>query len=196
MMSMTLMTGMGSSILLLVALTLKIIPESRLGGIYGLIATVVMIAIFSLPLKQISIAEFVRGMTGDLSITSLVLLTAYIVRRLFSKQLFLADQSLRFYILISVVGILFYPMALGLGDFDPYSLGYQSTGFLLGLLVVAVFSWIKNQTLMFVCISLAEICYGLGWYESTNLWDYLIDPLLSLFSAVACLKYFFRQRAA
>ena len=33
-----------------------------------------------------------------------------------------------------------------------------------------------------LCIALATLAWAAGWYESDNLWDYLIDPFVSVYA--------------
>lgn len=84
-----------------------------------------------------------------------------------------------------VAGLVLYPMALGLGRFDPYELGWNfSLLFLITLAITIVLLFKRNRSgiVLILCI----LGYNLQVLESTNLWDYLIDPTFVLLSA-ACL---------
>jgi len=43
-------------------------------------------------------------------------------------------------------------------------------------------------------IALAVAAWSFGWYESTNLWDYLLDPWLAIYALIAQLKHIWLGR--
>jgi len=81
-----------------------------------------------------------------------------------------------------------YPMALGLGLFDPYRLGYGSSWFLGILLLLSLAAWFWRLYLAALSVALAVLAWSVGWYESANLWDYLLDPLLAVFALSALVR--------
>ncbi len=100
--------------------------------------------------------------------------------------------------LLGLAGV-FYPLALGWGDFDPYALGYQPWGLLAGLGLVAalLFRRHANAWLLILAIDLSGYAGGLF----ANLWDALFDPLLVLLAACVIgrhwlLRYLLRRAAA
>ena len=80
---------------------------------------------------------------------------------------------------VAVAALALYPMALGAGLFDPYRLGYGSPWLVSALLAVALAAWFGRLELAATCLALATLAWTLRWYESTNLWDYLLDPLVA-----------------
>ncbi len=84
--------------------------------------------------------------------------------------------------LLLPLALLFYPLAMGLGRYDPYSLGYGSV-FLLGIVfLITLIAWAGNHSMISISLSLSVFGYAIGWYESNNLWDYLIDPVLTAYA--------------
>ena len=85
--------------------------------------------------------------------------------------------------------VLFYPLALGLGPFDPYAIGYQPWPLLLACLPLAALLWrqCRDDWLLILGTGLAAYAGGLFF----NLWDALVDPLLVL----TALAVVVRQRA-
>ena len=93
----------------------------------------------------------------------------------------------------ALTGLLLYPMALGLGPFDPYSLGFSGLGFSapwLPLLLAAAATAAWWRGLRATAVVLLAVFWGwlLGVGESQNLWNYLLDAWLWLF-ALAWLPY-------
>ncbi len=81
-------------------------------------------------------------------------------------------------------GLALYPMALGLGRLDPYEFGWSfSWLFVLLMVITLMLVFMKNRfgVVLVACI----LGYDLQLLESPNLWDYLVDPFLMLFSGVA-----------
>jgi hypothetical protein len=87
-----------------------------------------------------------------------------------------------FMFLIATGGVFLYPMTLGLTAFDPYILGFGSRPFLVVLFVLAL--WAVRRELYFInlCLSASVLAHTMGLLESRNLWDYLIDPWVTLYA--------------
>lgn len=152
---------------------------------FWLVAAIMALAL--LPISGLSIAGYVRGVLGDLSVTSLLLL-GWACRAP-------KDESQRGSLLLGVLvlALLLYPWALGIGSFDPYRLGYGSLYLLVGLMAAALLCWLRRYTLIALAIALSVLVWAVGGYESANLWDYLLDPWLSIY---ALLQLILRRGAA
>jgi len=147
------------------------------------------LVVLSIPLWGVSLAGVMRGITGDLSMTTLVFLTLALVRSLSGRVL--AAESNREATLraIAIAALLFYPLALGVSMFDPYRLGYGNLWFMAALLGLAIWASLRYSTLFALCIALAVAAWSAGWYESPNLWDYLLDPWLAVYALAVQGKY-------
>ena len=183
------LTGLtGSMLAILVLLArfprVRVLPPLRRAGV--LAAAVVVV---SIPLWGLSLAGFVRGIAGDLSITTLVLLAMALLRAFHDRPLVEERNRLGVLQAIAVAAVLFYPFALGLGMFDPYRLGFGNLWFMVALLALAVWASLRASMLLAVCIALAVAAWSVGWYESTNLWDYLLDPWLAIYAIAALAKH-------
>jgi hypothetical protein len=78
-------------------------------------------------------------------------------------------------------GLAFYPAALGLTNSDPYAWGYDSP-LLVALFVLSLVAVFYERFLPALCMTGAVAAFTLGIYESTNLWDYLVDPFLTVYA--------------
>jgi len=144
------------------------------------------LAVF-VPIGELSIAACVRGVTGDLSMTTLVLAGAACFAQLTGRTLIgLWDRQALCWLLALAAAFL-YPFALGWTRFDPYALGYGSIGFLTALLVITLAAWWARLHVIVLVVIAAALAYLVGAYESRNLWDYLIDPLASVYALVRLL---------
>ena len=90
--------------------------------------------------------------------------------------------------------MLFYPLALGFGPFDPYAVGYQPWPLLLacGALAAALWQYRRNDWLLMLAIALAGYAGGLF----ANLWDALVDPLVVLAALAIVIKQLTRRKSA
>lgn len=142
-----------------------------------------------LPFGGMPLAAYVRGATGDLSITTLVLLWCALLRPWLTASPVCAAADSRprvaLLALVAFAAVALYPMALGLGAFDPYRLGYGNWPFVAALSLAALAAWHWKYYPVALCIALATLAWAAGWYESRNLWDYLLDPFVSIYALSA-----------
>ena len=189
MINLTDMTGLASSATAMTAAAFLLpgvvrMPKPSLAMLVSAVAIAAIV-----PLDGLPAAAYVRGITGDLSITSLVLLMLFILRPMLGWHSPGIRSDFTLQILITVAALGLYPLALGLGYFDPYRLGYGNLWFLSVLLVVALSACFRRLTVVALCIALAVLAWDIGWYESNNLWDYLLDPLLSIYAISAVMRH-------
>jgi hypothetical protein len=148
------------------------------------VAVAVAIAAF-VPIGDLSVAAAVRGATGDLSASTLALAASAVFVRLTGRSLFERREVNALLWAVAGAALFLYPFALGWTPFDPYALGYGSVAFVTALLVVTLAAWRAGLNLIVLVVLAAAVAYLAGVYESRNLWDYLIDPLVSLYALVA-----------
>ena len=152
---------------------------------------VVLVAnIFFWPLglgMQLPLAAYVRGAIGDLSVVLTLLLWSSV---LLPSRL----APISFKLALALVSLMFYPLALGLGMIDPYAWGYSSLGLLVAVLVFALVCGLAGWTKGVWIIALAVMAWAGHWHESTNLWDYVLDPLLAIWAVIALVNTMQRKR--
>jgi hypothetical protein len=193
-------TGLASSAVAMAALVVMLPGVARLQRNHFALLLCAIAIVVLIPFGGLPLTAYVRGWMGDLSITSLVLLTPMILRPLFGWPLHApspaggglrwgsAHSKYTLFFIIALAALGLYPMALGIGYFDPYRLGYGNLWFMGGLLLVALAACFRQLPLVALAIALAVFAWGVGWYESSNLWDYLLDPLLAIYAISALLR--------
>ena len=169
------------------AASLLLLPWSkRLNGKPLVLATGAVFVVALIPFNGFPLAAYVRGATGDLSITTLTLLWCALLGPLSNTRpgcgVANSGHRLALLALIALAAVALYPMALGLGAFDPYRLGFGNVLFVAALLLVALAAWLRKNHLVALCISVAALAWATGYYESGNLWDYLLDPFVSIYA--------------
>ena len=132
-----------------------------------------------IPFGSLSGAQNIRGLTGDLSIGTMVMMVFYVLRTRRPRRFSRFDHELPFAAAaLLLVAVIFYPMALGLTLTDPYGHGYYPTVLSALLLAVACWAVLARWYLVALVIVAAYAGFAGRWLESDNLWDYLFDPVL------------------
>lgn len=121
------------------------------------------------------------GVLGDLSITTQILLASVIVKQVLRIDILSARDRSSVFLAAAAGGLVLYPLSSGLTMLDIYSLGFESTALLIGLAVLAVMGWYLRPGAAIV-VPVSVIAFNFGWLTSTNVWDYLLDPMLALFA--------------
>ncbi|MEQ1913735.1 MAG: hypothetical protein HOP24_07175 [Sideroxydans sp.] len=152
------------------------------------------------PVAGLSLAGALRGMLGDLSTTSTLLLSAALFTRLRflvngnAAPLWNARERFSVLLFISVLALLLYPFALGIGTLDPYRAGFGSVSLLLMLALLSLWFMRRGLYLLpFVC-ALSVMAWSMRLLESTNLWDYLLDAPLAIYAIVQTVKAMLEAR--
>jgi hypothetical protein len=145
------------------------------------LAIAALVAVLA-PIGDLSIAGYVRGVTGDLSVSTLALVSNAVFAQLTGRTMLERREVSALVRVVAGAALFLYPFALGWTPFDPYSLGYGSIAFVTVLLVATLAAWhARLNVVVFVVLAGALACLA-GVYESRNLWDYLIDPLAAAYA--------------
>ena len=139
-----------------------------------------------IPLNGTTSIEYLRGVFGNLSMITSILLAEKLYRIIMPNTLTAFKDRYTLNYLIVLAGLLLYPFNLGLTLYDPYQYGYHPLFFGLVLLGIALLSWWKTKYFTLIVLLFAVGCYSFSLGESKNLWDYLIDPLLFLYTFFWC----------
>lgn len=81
---------------------------------------------------------------------------------------------------------LLYPLALGLGPFDPYDLGYRPLPLLLALIPLGLWLAWRRRLAWLLLLAGDLLAYASGLYD--NLWNTLADPLLVVLAVVTLIR--------
>ncbi len=160
--------------------------QSSVTGLFFIVFCTVLLL---LPLNNLGaswdlpLVAYIRGVSGELSIITMTLII-FTWSSWPSCRLSSATP-----IVIALASILFYPFALGLTMFDPYSWGYGSIIFVVAVMMMALLFFFTKRSWEALMISLAVIAWSIHWHESTNLWDYLLDPFLAVWAIIVSIRW-------
>jgi hypothetical protein len=168
----------------------------RAGARGCLVAGVVAVAVAlaCVPLRRWSLVGWLVALAGAPSVSSLVLLIAVAWERLTGRAVLDARAWRTAFRFLALAAVSLYPMSLGLGRFDPYALGWNNVWMLAALWAVSVWLLLSGDRFGVVLL-LAVLAFNVRLLESSNLWDYLIDPPLAAVALLVVAAPLRRMRA-
>ena len=181
-----------SPLLISVAIVAVLFRLKNVSSQWKVAATLLVFFLCALPINNLPLAYYLRGMLGDLSITTQLLLGTYCYSVYAGKPIFTERKPdyLRFAVLILLTGAWFYPSTLGLTYFDPYNLGYSTAPFHWSLLTyffgITLYFYRRDSVWLCGILSLSMLAFYFDFLESDNYWDYIMDPILVLGSIIYC----------
>jgi hypothetical protein len=177
-----LVMGCAGPLLAVSALLLQVLGRAR--AVWRWSVPLAACAVLSIPFfGGLSAAEHARAYVGDSSVTLVLLLGAAVWHGLRGREVLRRKDLAAVFLCTTAAGLVLYPLALGIGSWDPYELGYRPAALVAVLAVLAIAGRLRGyRTAVFVPIIILAWCAGL--WESTNLWDYMLDPLLAMYGVV------------
>lgn len=157
-------------------------------GQMGFAATlVVSLAATFIPIQGLPLARYLIGFNANFSIPLLALVADGLVRNGLGRELLRAAERKALWYSAALIGIVFYPLALGFGQFDPYAWGWRLSPLFAGVgLGAAVLIWRGNRCGFVLLAAIAA--WQIGFLESRNYWDYLLDPILVICALAISVK--------
>ena len=149
-----------------------------------LILVLISAFIVATPVGGLPLARWMISFNANFSIPLTAILFCKVLENSFSVNLLDKNAFLTCWVFSLIAGVILYPMALGLGGFDPYPAGWGFSwlfGVVCGVTILLVI--MKNR--FAVVLIAAILAHNLHLLESTNLWDYLVDPFMVLVSCIA-----------
>jgi hypothetical protein len=145
---------------------------------------------------QLPLVAYIRGITSDLSITLVVLACLDFRWRLWGLAAVDLRERMALNAVVGVAALFLYPLALGWGDWDIYRVGWSGPGMWVGLLILSLFCLVQGLRLVPILVALALLSWRFGILESSNLWDYLMDPWLAFAALFQCVRWGVEQLRA
>jgi hypothetical protein len=140
-----------------------------------LLLAVAVAGVLRLPIRGASIGDWVLGLGISFSMPLICLLAVAVWESEFRRKLLSRSDWTAAWKFGVVAGLGLYPFALGWGHFDPYTWGWSPSPLFLILAVLTAFLlWSGNR--LGLLLLFAAVGYSLHALESSNYWDYLLDP--------------------
>jgi len=182
-----------SFILLVGRLLIRLTRQWEL-PVKGYAAALLLIGVLGImPYEGVDLAGWLLALTGMLSVGSLLVLMLGVLPSLGVDTDIDQDQQRGSWPLWLILGIALYPSALGWFNLDSYVWGYDP---LMGWICLGLspLFWLLRQRLIGLWLSLSVLAWALELGESSNLWDYLIDPWLVIAAIVWITRQLFSKR--
>ena len=144
------------------------------GWFLGLAALALGVLMF--PVQGLPLARWLAGVVDHWSIPLLALLATAVAQKFLGIELLRRADQQAAWVFGAVAGVALYPLALGLGPFDPYSLGWHfGPLFAVAGMVAVILHWRRNR--FGIVLLLAVAAWASRLPESGNYWDCLLDPV-------------------
>ena len=177
---MTVLAAIGY-VLLLSATVAFLVPIRRLSPLPRGIVVALPAAIGLAKVQGLSLIAYPAGVLGDLSITTQSLLALAIAKRVADVDILPPRDRSFLLATAAATGWVLYTFSSGLTMIDLYSLGFGSGWFMIALAAAVVACSCYRARAAWV-ILLGVLAFDFRLLTSTNVWDYLLDPVLVLFS--------------
>lgn len=145
----------------------------------------ISVVVAVLPLGGLPVSGWFVALVPGLSLPTLALLGDGISRHAGGPGWLPSTQRTTVFIFAAVAGLALYPSAMGWGNFDVYTLGWNFSALTVAVGALAVWLLWRDHRFSLV-LAAALLTWQLGLLESRNLWDYLLDPIMVLLSIVVC----------
>jgi hypothetical protein len=179
--------GLAAAACTTAALLLALPGISRLRARYPVGSLLAALALSLVPVGTLSLAGYVRGVVGDLSVTLLLLLLRHLLRPALGLGPIDGRSRIALQALAAAGGLLLYPLTLGFGPSDPYRLGFADPSLLCALLLLAGGALVARLHFVASCLAVSVLAWAAGTAESRNLWDYVLDPIVAVWGTGALL---------
>lgn len=144
----------------------------------------VALGILLVPIHAMPVARWVAAISAGFSVPFVGLLGIAAWEHAFARPLLEPRERDAAWAFAALAGLLLYPMALGVSSIDPYEWGwFRSPLFVVVGVLTGWLIWTRNR--FGILLLAAVLAYHLQLGESSNYWDYLIDPVFWLASLVA-----------
>ena len=179
--------------LLLLWVVQRLIPWRGLAGLLASAVTASVLLV--IPWFGHPVPWWSASLSANFSVIMAALLVCAICARASGRPVLSSSEWNTAWIFGTAGSWLLYPSALGLGpqNFDSYALGWPwlfhaRFGLLIGAvgLTAAWLIWRGNRFGLILLLALAG--FALGFQESDNFWDYLLDPVYGAVSLLAVLR--------
>lgn len=187
---MNMLPVLGQVLLLAVLITLLVGRWIKDARIRQSVIVVLLLLGLLVPVYGLTVAQWLRSVVGDLSVLTAVIFLNILAQRLLNFSLLKPASRSSLLLGVVLVGLVFYPLALGVSAYDPYQLGYSPIWLAVLLLLFSLMAWFRAKRDLAIFLLLPLLAFNLHLLESSNLWEYLLDPVLLIYALVQILLGF------
>jgi len=148
------------------------------------IAASILVGLSLVPVGTVSGLTFLYSVVGPLSLATIIGCAVYIGSQLRLIPAPARHNLLFATIVVAVLGLVLYPASMGLLRWEPYRLGFHGAWLPAALIAVAAVAAAMRSTIVPLWIAASAAAWQSNLFVSTNLWDYVIDPVVWIASLV------------
>jgi hypothetical protein len=136
------------------------------------------------PVNGLPLARWLYGFSANFSVVTAAFLLNVVWTSWRGRPLLAVSARRSLWLFAVLSGLVLYPAALGWGSVDTYGWGWGRPPLLAWGVAALTFVWVlRGQSGGWVLLA-ACVAYHAGALESTNLWDYVVDPILFLIGLI------------
>ena len=185
------MAGIGLLVYCILTGILKHLPIRRPLINHIILASAVVLTF--IPFGSYSLATLVYGATAELSVTAVILLVLALARRKLSRNWLSLPEKRLIAGVVILLGSLLYPGVLGFRFHDFYADGYWGGHFGFFLIAVLLVFAAYRMWRLAAIFTLAWIAWSFSLGNSSNLWDYILDIWVFIWSLGVWIQYGFQR---
>lgn len=170
---------------------LFLVVSGRRGAVGSLVCAVAAAAVVVFPWWGHPLPYWTRALLANYSLATAGLLIVALVEKGFGRSLFRAQDWNAALVFGTVATLALYPSALGLGpgSFDSYAMGWPwlfwgQAGVLFGAMTATTVILLMRGNRFGLLMLAGLLGYAVGFQESQNFWDYMIDPIFGGISSL------------
>jgi len=167
-----------------------LLPLGRLALGWRLMVFAGLLALSFVPNDGLALAGYLSGVIGgDLAVPTLVLLVWGCLRQTLGWPAPESMQRMVPLFFFALLGLVLYPATLGLSSLDPYRFGFEPGLLLLVSAAAALAFCFLGNCVASLALILTGLAFMLDLKDSLNYWDYLVDPVLFVYSLSVVLRW-------
>jgi hypothetical protein len=148
------------------------------------IAASILVGLSLVPVGTVSGLTFLYSVVGPLSLATIVGCAVYIGSHLRLVPALARHDLLYMAVVVAVLGLVLYPASMGLLRWEPYRMGFHGIWLPTALIVIAAAAAAMRSIIVPLWIAASAAAWQSSLFDSTNLWDYVIDPVVWIASLV------------
>ncbi|MCX6356570.1 MAG: hypothetical protein NT045_01615 [Candidatus Aureabacteria bacterium] len=139
-------------------------------------------AVLLIPVRGMPLYAYPYGLLGELSVTTSLLLAGVVLAALTGRGFITSRDRAFLFVPVCVLGTILYATGMSILPAGIYEAGFRPLWILALLLAWVLSGWMAGQPMAAGCVLAVVAAYSLRLLESDNLWDYLLDPILVMWS--------------
>ncbi len=152
---------------------------------------IVFFGLTFVPIMGFNLGRWIFTFTGPISVPLALMLGWHTIKPCISSKPINNRCLLTFWCMTLSLAVAYFPMAIGWTSFDPHSFGWSKQFIFVPIAAAIICMWLGQGGLSIVFAATA-LAWKLGLLQSSNGWNYLVDPVAICVCAFSLASYIFK----